>query len=85
MTKRERAAIRKFFADYVIVSTQIKFRNQRIDELVEERKRLDNELADLHERKEQLIEDFDALIFELATQGVTFDAEKYQRLCSAEN
>ena len=85
MTKRERNAIRKFFVDYVIVSMQIKFRSQRLDELFEERKRLDEELDNLHERKEQLIEDFDALIFELATQGITFDAEKYSRLCSAKD
>lgn len=77
MTKRERDAIKKFFAEYLIVNAQIRFRDQRIDELLAERNQVDAELASLQERKEQLIENFDEMIVQLLAQGKTFDVDKF--------
>lgn len=85
MTKRERDAIRKFFAEYLIVDAKIKLRDQRIDELFAERKQLDAELEDLHERKEQLIKMFDEMIIQLSAQSKSFDVEKFWSFYSVED
>lgn len=85
MTKRERDAIKKFFAEYLIVNAQIKFRDQRIDELLAERNQIDAELANLRERKEHLIKMFDEMIVQLLVQGKNFDVDKFWSFYSTED